>query len=83
MILKIQRQKQIDSKEQGITELVTEYYESKNFKEQGCFMLFDDEKSKIRITDYEELTDDDCIIYYKTLSVYLMNNEGKTIERLI
>lgn len=75
MILKICRQKQNENSTEG--KLITEIYSGDKYKEIGGIV-------GIPLTDYDMSNPiSNEIEHYKILNVYLMNNEGKTIEKLI
>ena len=83
MILKICRRKFINNDKKGSIETVTEFYNGNSFKEANGNVIIDDKETVI-ITDYEQsegLTEN--FIKYETVYAFIMNNEGKTIERLI
>lgn len=85
MILKITRQKQRtnEEKKEGSTELITEIYSGENYKQIGGDAEIGN-NTGIILTSYDqhcEITGE--MIHYETLNAYLMNNEGKTIERII
>ena len=82
MILKIERQKQIDYGEEGSTILITEIYQGNNFKFDGTTATIGNDN--VLLTSYDSLDEiTNNFIHYETLNAYLMNNEGKTIERII
>lgn len=83
MILKITKQNQFDNGKEGYTEYIEEFYESKSFVIKNGNAEPFEKNMLIPITDYEFL--DEMLggsVYCKVLSVYLMNNEGKTIEKI-
>jgi len=81
MILKICRQKQNENSTEG--KLITEIYSGDKYKEIGGIAEIGDIVG-IPLTDYDMSNPiSNEIEYYKILNVYLMNNEGKTIEKLI
>lgn len=82
MILKIERQEQIDNGKEGSTRLITEIYQGNNYKFDGTSATIGNDN--VLLTSYDlqdEITGN--FIHYETLNAYLMNNEGKTIERII
>lgn len=82
MILKVRKQKQVDEGNQGHTELITEYYQSESFVEQDGFMTTKEGKT-IFVVDYSGLDEiSGNGIRYVILDAFLMNDEGKTIERI-
>lgn len=82
MILKVVKSREIEkNKEKEIT-ILTEYYESKKFNFIDGF-AYTDKNELIDITDYSQKDDiTDNFVEYKVLETYLMNNDGKTIERI-
>ena len=82
MILKIVRQRQFDDGKEGKTSLITEMYSGNTYKELDGFVDIGNNKD-IPITSYD-LPDDlsGKFNHYETLQAFLMNDEGKTIERL-
>lgn len=85
MILKITRQKQRTSNDEkeGSTELITEIYSGENYKQIGGDAIIG-ENHGIILTSYDQLCEiTNEMVHYETLNAYLMNNEGKTIERII
>ena len=83
MILKITKTNHYRGEKQGKTEYVEEFYESKSFTFRNGNAIPFEQDMFIPITDYEyidEMTGD--AIPCKIISVYLMNAEGKTIERI-
>lgn len=83
MILKICRQKCKDNGKQGSTELITEIYSGERYIESEGHAEIGNSIG-IPITDYEQLdsiTND--LISYKILYAYLMNDNGKTIEKIV
>ena len=82
MILKVCRQKKINEGDCGTTELVTEFYSGNTYKENSGVVIIGE--NSIVITSYDQLDEiSGKIIHFETLNVYLMNDEGKTIERII
>lgn len=82
MILKIERQEQIDNGKEGSIRLITEIYQGNNYKFDGTSATIGNDN--VLLTSYDlqsEITGN--FIHYETLNAYLMNNEGKTIERII
>ena len=82
MILKIVRQKKIYNDKEGEASFETAYYESKSFNKKDDFIFTD--KDTIPLTDLEGI--DEITGKNVELSIqeaYLMNNEGKTIERIV
>ena len=83
MILKICRSKCITNDKEGFVETVTEFYNGNSFKETNGSVTIDNKETVI-ITDYEQLEEmTGNFIKYETIYAFIMNNEGKTIERLI
>lgn len=83
MILKVCRRKFINNDKVGSIETVTEFYNGNSFKEANGSVTIDDKETVI-ITDYEQLDEiTGNFIKYETVYAFIMNNEGKTIERLI
>lgn len=83
MILKVCRRKFINNDKVGSIETVTEFYNGNSFKETNGSVTIDDKETVI-ITDYEQLDEiTGNFIKYETVYAFIMNNEGKTIERLI
>ena len=83
MILKITKQNQYDDGKQGKIEYIEEFYESKSFIIKNGNAEPFEKNILIPITDYEFL--DEMLgnsVFCKILNVYLMNNEGKTIEKI-
>lgn len=82
MILKVVKSREIEkNKEKEIT-ILTEYYESKKFNFIDGFVQTD-KNELIDIKDYSQKDDiTDNFVEYKILETYLMNNDGKTIERI-
>lgn len=81
MILKVRRNKHGDEDTTGNI-LIEEYHESSSFKNQDGSMISEEGKNII-ITNYwqkDEITD--LTYFYDIVDAYLMNNEGKTIERI-
>lgn len=79
MILKVLKTR----KEENSTEVKTinEYYEDKWFR--LCDDFIESSKDNIDIGKYNIMDDiTKSWIEYETIEAYLMNNEGKTIERL-
>ena len=83
MILKIERQKIINEEKQGSTELITEIYSGENYKQIGNTVEIGNNIG-IPLASYDQLCEiTNAMVHYETLNAYLMNNEGKTIERII
>lgn len=83
MILKICRERFRNEGNQGSTEVVTEFYNGDSFRESNGSVTIDNKESVI-ITDYDQLDEiTGNLIKYETVYAFIMNNEGKTIERLI
>ena len=83
MILEICRSKCITNDKEGFVETVTEFYNGNSFKETNGSVTIDNKETVI-ITDYEQLEEmTGNFIKYETIYAFIMNNEGKTIERLI
>ena len=83
MILKICRQKSTSNGREGSTELVTEIYSGNTYKEVGGSASIG-ENVGISLTSYDQACDiTGNMVHYETLNAYLMNDEGKTIERII
>lgn len=82
MILKVRRNKHGEEDTMGSV-LIEEYYESSSFKNKDGSMISEEGKDII-ITNYyqkDEITG--LTYYYDIVDAYLMNNEGKTIERIM
>ena len=83
MILKVVKEKQIPDQNEITTVMVVDYYESKRFTIQDGMIFNESDKEIIDITDYSQLDDiKDRFIKYNIIEVYLMNDNGKTIERI-
>ena len=83
MVLKVVKQKKYDNQEQGSTETIIDYYESKRINIQHGMAMIDNEKDPIDLGEYklyDEILGDYCD--FRVLEAYIMNNEGKTIDRL-
>lgn len=81
MILKIVKIRQEQGIEENCLKIITEFYEDKWFR--LCDGFIKNSKESIDISKYsllDEITNKWCD--YETTEAYLMNNEGKTIERL-
>lgn len=82
MILKIERQTTHSTKNPP-HQLITEIYSGEKFKQIGGMAEIGNNIG-ISLTDYDQLDEiTNETIHYETLNAYLMNNEGKTIERII
>ena len=83
MILKICRRK-VETTDKGCSiEAVTEFYNGNSFRESNGSVTIDNKESVI-ITDYDQLDEiTGNLIKYEIVYAFIMNNEGKTIERLI
>lgn len=84
MVLKIVKEKNTEDTsvliEDGERHII-EYYEGKYFKLQNGFITTDKESIDVgRYSLYDEILG--VWFEYETKELYLMNNEGKTIERL-
>ena len=83
MVLKVVKKKKYETKQEGITETIIDYYESKRINIQNGFAMIDSEKDMIDLGEYslyDEVLGDFC--NYKVIEAYILNNEGKTIEKL-
>ena len=81
MILKIVRQRQFDNGKEGTTSIITEMYSGDTYKEHDGFEITT-VIAKLR-KEYDLFNDlSGKPNHYTTLEAYLMNDEGKTIERL-
>lgn len=84
MVLKIVKEKNTEDTSVLIEDgerYITEYYEGKHFKLQNGFITTDKESIDVdRYSLYDEVLG--VWFEYETKELYLMNNEGKTIERL-
>ena len=80
MILKVVRQRQSD--EEIRTSLITEVYSGDDYKEiDGSASIGNNEG--IIMTSYDQLNEiTDKMEHYELLEAYLMNDNGKTIERI-
>lgn len=80
MILKVVRQRQSD--EEIRTSLITEVYSGDDYKEiDGSANIGNNEG--IIMTSYDQLNEiTNKIEHYELLEAYLMNDSGKTIERI-
>lgn len=79
MILKILKTRKEENSTE--TKIINEYYEDKWFR--LCDGFIESNKDNIYIEKYnirDEITGD--WIEYETIEAYLMNNEGKTIEKI-
>lgn len=82
MILKICRKKTKETDKEGSIELVTEFYSGNSFKEMDGDVIIDDKKSVI-VNDFGQLDEiTGNIINYETIYAFIMNDEGKTIEKI-
>lgn len=84
MILKICRKKIKENEKEGTTQIITEYYNGNSFKMTNDSDIVIDDKECVFIADFgkaDKITGD--IIKYETTFAYIMNNDGKTIERLL
>jgi hypothetical protein len=83
MILKIRRKRFKTKDKEDSAEGITEFHYGNSFIEANGVVIIDNKES-IDISDYEQL---DVItnefIQYETKYAFIMNDEGKTIERLI
>ena len=83
MILKVVKEKQIPDHDEITSVMVTDYYESKRFTIQDGMIFNESDKEIIDISDYSQLDDiKDRFIKYNIIEAYLMNDNGKTIERI-
>lgn len=83
MILKICRKKIKETEKEGSVEIVNEYYSGNSFKETNGDMIIDNKQSVI-INNFEQLDEiTNGFIKYETVYAFIMNEEGKTIERLV
>ena len=84
MVLKIVKERNTEDTKIAIEDgerYITEYYEGKYFKLQNGFITTDKESINVgRYSLYDEVIG--VWFEYETKELYLMNNEGKTIERL-
>ena len=82
MILKICRNKSITTDREGSIETVTEFYSGNSFKEMNGDVIIDGKNSVIvnNYSQIDEITGN--TINYETLYAFIMNNEGKTIEKI-
>lgn len=81
MILKIVKIRQEQGIEENCLKIITEFYEDKWFS--LCDGIIKSSKESIDISKYSLLDEITNKWYdYETTEAYLMNNEGKTIERL-
>lgn len=80
MILKVVRQRQSD--EEIRNSLITEVYNGDNYKEfDGSASIGNNEG--IIMTSYDQLNElTNKFDHYELLEAYLMNDSGKTIERI-
>ena len=80
MILKVVRQRQ--SNEEIRTSLITEVYSGDDYKEiDGSASIGNNEG--IIMTNYDQLNEiTNKMEHYELLEAYLMNDSGKTIERI-
>jgi len=83
MILKVCRNKKTETNKEGCIQVVTEYYTSDTFRQIGEVVELDNNRSVIigNFGGLDEISEQ--VIDYETVYAYIMNNEGKTIERLI
>lgn len=82
MILKVCRQKSFSNGKEGSTELVTEIYSGDTYKEVSGNATIGG--NNVILTSYDQMCDiTGNMVHYETLNAYLMNDEGKTIERII
>ena len=83
MILKVCRQKCVSNEKEGSTELVTEIYSGNTYKEVGGTATIG-ENTGVILTSYDQVCEiTGANVHYETLNAYLMNDEGKTIERIV
>ena len=83
MVLKVVKKKKYETKQEGIAETIIDYYESKRINIQNGFAMIDSEKDMIDLGEYslyDEVLGDFC--NYIVIEAYILNNEGKTIEKL-
>lgn len=86
MILKVQRKK-IRTSEDGLTgstQHISEFYDGDIKINHDDMIAIIDADKNVHFGDYSlrcEITSD--IIEYKTTNVYLMNDNGQTIERIV
>jgi hypothetical protein len=80
MILKVVRQRQSD--EEIRTSLITEVYSGDDYKEiDGSASIGNNEG--IIMTSYDQLNEiTNKLDHYELLEAYLMNDNGKTIEKI-
>lgn len=82
MILKVCRKKIIETNNEGSIETVTEFYNGKSFKQINGNVTIDDKQSVI-INNYSQLDEiTGNFINYETVYAFIMNDDGKTIERV-
>lgn len=81
MILKVRRKKHGDEDTMGKF-LIEDYYESSSFRNKDGSMISEEGKDII-ITNYSQIDEITGLMWhYDIVDAYLMNNEGKTIERI-
>lgn len=82
MILKICRKKIIEDNVEGKVQVITEFHNCNSFKESNGIIEVENNK-QIIISDFDGLDEiTNKSIHYETIYAFLMNDEGKTIERL-
>lgn len=83
MILKICRKKYTENGKSGSIEAITEFYSGNSFKETNGIVTIDNKQSII-INNFDGLDEaTESSVHYETVYAFIMNEEGKTIERLI
>ena len=81
MILKVRRKQHGDEDTMGKV-LIEDYYESSSFRNKDGSMISEEGKDII-ITNYSQRDEITGLMWhYDIVDAYLMNNEGKTIERI-
>lgn len=83
MILKVERQEQIDDGKNGLTRIITEIYQGNNYRFDGKNALIGNDDVLLTNYDLPDEITGEKLIHYEILNAYLMNDEGKTIERII
>lgn len=82
MILKVRRFKYYTNDESNCKVMMEEFYESPTFKVVDGSAI-DNKGNNIIVTNYHQIDEITCEdITYEIVDVYLMNHEGKTIQRI-
>jgi len=84
MVLKLIKRESTTDKDgkTGCTKVIKEFYEGKTIVVKDEFVILNEDINTMLLTEYDECEITGDKIELSVIEAYIMNNDGKTIERI-